>query len=152
DADSREYAEQLYGMLEEIRGRRRIPIKSGLFATRTQIVQRIAALVRGPRTTRAHLSALAIVAVAAVSAAALSGGGTFADKDNPVEQATASDEPLANDSALALTDSDAADALASSNEKGPDPAATRDQNPASPAADHDATLTFAGTVVDPDGK
>jgi len=92
DDESRDYAAQLYGMLVEIRDRRRFPVTSGLFATRTQIRQRIAALVQGPCRTRAHLGAFALVAVTALSLAALSIGGTFADKGPSAEASIASDE------------------------------------------------------------
>jgi beta-lactamase regulating signal transducer with metallopeptidase domain/protocatechuate 3,4-dioxygenase beta subunit/5-hydroxyisourate hydrolase-like protein (transthyretin family) len=80
-ADSADYAEQLYGILVGMQGRLRVRIGNGLFATRTQIGQRIAALLNGPLTPRAHLSALALIAVTIVAAITLSIGGAFADKN-----------------------------------------------------------------------
>ncbi len=130
DAESRDYAAQLYGMLVEIRDRRRMPVKSGLFATRTQIRQRIAALVQGPCRTRAHLGAFALVAVAAVSLAALSIGGTFADKELPPETLATSQENPGLDPPL------------------PDPEVSTE-----PDKPHDASAVIVrGRVLDPDGK
>jgi beta-lactamase regulating signal transducer with metallopeptidase domain len=50
DAESLDYAEQLYGIVVGIRSRTQVPLRNGLFATRTQVGQRIAALLNGPRT------------------------------------------------------------------------------------------------------
>jgi beta-lactamase regulating signal transducer with metallopeptidase domain len=79
DADSLDYAEQLYRILVGIRGRAQVPLRNGLFATRTQIGQRIAALVYGPRTAP-HLNAYAIAGLAVVTAVALGVGVSFAEK------------------------------------------------------------------------
>jgi len=129
DAESRDYAAQLYGMLVEIRDRRRFPVKSGLFATRTQIRQRIAALVQGPCRTRAHLGAFALVAVAAASLAALSIGGTFAEKELSAEASIASDSPASD---LPKSDS-------------PETGQPNDLQ-------DDVTFTYSGTVVDERGQ
>jgi beta-lactamase regulating signal transducer with metallopeptidase domain/protocatechuate 3,4-dioxygenase beta subunit len=80
-ADSADYAEQLYGILVGMQGRLRARIGNGLFATRTQIGQRIAALLNGPLTPRAHLSVLALFVVTIFAAVTLSIGGAFADKN-----------------------------------------------------------------------
>jgi beta-lactamase regulating signal transducer with metallopeptidase domain len=80
EAAARDYAEQLYRILVGIHGRRQAALRTGLFATRTQIGQRIAALLYGPRTAP-HLSAVALVVVALVTAVTLSVGGAFADKN-----------------------------------------------------------------------
>jgi beta-lactamase regulating signal transducer with metallopeptidase domain len=79
DADSLDYAEQLYRILVGIQGRAQVPLRNGLFATRTQIGQRIAALVYGPRTAP-HLNAYAIAGLAVVTAVALCVGVSFAEK------------------------------------------------------------------------
>jgi len=154
DVDSRDYAEQLYGMLEEIRGRRRIAVKSGLFATRTQIVRRIAALVGGPGQGAAHLSVPAIVALIVVSAATLCIGATLTET-TPV------DAPAADEATIAAKASPRESVRGDQTETRPSPpatvaavdqAATGGQNAAGTAAKQDVTYTFAGTVVDTDGK
>lgn len=50
------YAERLYEMLAQARGRKRMAVAGGLFASRTQIGRRIAALLRGPVSGPARLS------------------------------------------------------------------------------------------------
>src|SRR5262249_54467862 len=79
EADSLVYAEQLYGMLAEIRGRRGAALRSGLFATRTQIGRRVAALFGGALDSPARLSATMIVTLALLSLVALSVGAAFSD-------------------------------------------------------------------------
>jgi beta-lactamase regulating signal transducer with metallopeptidase domain len=65
DADARTYAEQLYRVLEGQSARRRpAPLGGGLFATRTQIGKRIAALLSDPLRSPAHLSVAALVGLA----------------------------------------------------------------------------------------
>jgi len=68
DADARTYAEQLYRILESQSARRRpAPLGGGLFATRTQIGKRIAALLSDPLRSPAHLSLLALGGLALVA-------------------------------------------------------------------------------------
>ena len=56
EEEAASYAERLYEMLARARGRRRMAVAGGLFATRTQIGRRIAALLRGPVSGPARLS------------------------------------------------------------------------------------------------
>lgn len=79
EAEAACYAERLFEMLVEARGRRRPGIAhgivhglaSGLFATRTQIGRRIAALLREPLSASAHLGARGAFAVALIGLASL---------------------------------------------------------------------------------
>jgi beta-lactamase regulating signal transducer with metallopeptidase domain len=48
EEEAASYAERLYEMLARARGQRRMSVAGGLFATRTQIGRRIAALLRAP--------------------------------------------------------------------------------------------------------
>jgi beta-lactamase regulating signal transducer with metallopeptidase domain len=68
--DAVRYAERLYEILAAARGRRRLSLASGLFASRTQIGRRIEALLGGPLGAPARLSprgsALFSVAAAAL--------------------------------------------------------------------------------------
>jgi beta-lactamase regulating signal transducer with metallopeptidase domain len=89
DADSTDYAEQLYQMLVIVRDHRRLRLSTGLFATRTQIGRRIAALLAGPLNTPSRLSRLAIVAITVLGAVALSVGIGFAQKATPPESQAA---------------------------------------------------------------
>jgi len=140
DADSLDYAEQLYRILVGIHGRSQFPLRTGLFATRTQIGQRIAALLNGPRTAP-HLSALAIIGLTAVTAVALTVGGAFAAKEKE------SNHEDSKKTALAGSE--------------PEPSTAKPIKAAS-VSDHrselektavpDETLTFAGTVVDEKGQ
>ncbi|HWN43806.1 MAG TPA: M56 family metallopeptidase [Thermoanaerobaculia bacterium] len=56
EEEAASYAERLYEMLARARGKRRMAVAGGLFATRTQIGRRIAALLRGPVSGPARLS------------------------------------------------------------------------------------------------
>jgi beta-lactamase regulating signal transducer with metallopeptidase domain/protocatechuate 3,4-dioxygenase beta subunit len=136
EAAARDYAEQLYRILVGIHGRRQAALRTGLFATRTQIGQRIAALLYGPRTAP-HLSAVAIAVVGIVTAVTLSVGGAFADKN------AKRDEPE-NTAAVAATDKGA--------EPQPAPISASTTSQPAPAPAPDVTFTYAGTVVDDHGK
>ena len=68
------YAERLYEMLAQARGRRRLSVAGGLFATRTQIGRRIAALLHGPVSGPARLSALSLAALGVLAILSLSVG------------------------------------------------------------------------------
>ncbi|MBN1901944.1 hypothetical protein JW926_11535 [Candidatus Sumerlaeota bacterium] len=63
EPEARYYAEHLYRLLENQQARRRVPLSSGLFATRTQIGKRIAALLSNPLKRPARLGALSISAL-----------------------------------------------------------------------------------------
>jgi beta-lactamase regulating signal transducer with metallopeptidase domain/protocatechuate 3,4-dioxygenase beta subunit len=138
-ADSLDYAEQLYAMLVGMQGRLRARIGNGLFATRTQIGQRIAALLNGPRTPHPHLSALALVGVTLAAAVTLSIGGAFADKNAKREESEKT--PL-----VAAADHPA------EPQPAPVSAPTTSKPEPAPAPVPDVTFTYAGTVVDDRGK
>lgn len=75
EEEAASYAERLYEMLAQARGRRRVTVAGGLFATRTQIGRRIAALLRvqvaGPeRLTARSAAALGLVALLSLSVGA----------------------------------------------------------------------------------
>jgi beta-lactamase regulating signal transducer with metallopeptidase domain/protocatechuate 3,4-dioxygenase beta subunit len=146
DADSLDYAEQLYRILVGIRGRAQVPLRSGLFATRTQIGQRIAALVSGPRTAP-HLNAYAIAGVAVVTAAALCVGVSFAEK-------APSPSGGSSDARQAVTEPPAADARLNGPKSDPltlAEAPPSNASPANPATDKNAII-IRGIVLGPDGK
>jgi beta-lactamase regulating signal transducer with metallopeptidase domain len=73
------YAERLYEMLVKAADRRRVALASGLFATRTQIAQRIAALLRDPLKAPPHLTLPRRAGLALFAALCLSVGTGFAD-------------------------------------------------------------------------
>ena len=56
EEEAASYAERLYEMLARARGQRRLAVAGGLFATRTQIGRRIAALLHGPVSGPSRLS------------------------------------------------------------------------------------------------
>ncbi len=68
------YAERLYEMLVKAGAQRRLALASGLFATRTQIGRRIAALLQDPLEGPPRLSARRRIGLALVAAAVLSVG------------------------------------------------------------------------------
>jgi beta-lactamase regulating signal transducer with metallopeptidase domain/protocatechuate 3,4-dioxygenase beta subunit len=157
-ADSLDYAEQLYRILVGIRGGARSPLHSGLFATRTQIGQRIAALVEGPRTAP-HLNALAVAGVAVVTAVALCVGGAFADKA-PEKAPPASTGN--SDTRQAAKDPKAADVLLSQSNtdqptivEAPAASTAAPANGANTAGGNAAAgdaIIIRGIVLGPDGK
>jgi beta-lactamase regulating signal transducer with metallopeptidase domain len=73
------YAERLYEMLAKAAARRRVALASGLFATRTQIGQRIAALLRDPLKTPSHLTLPRMLALGMFAMLSLAVGTGFAD-------------------------------------------------------------------------
>ena len=79
--ESHDYAEQLYQMLLVVRNRRQMRLSAGLFATRTQIGRRIAALLSAHISTPSRLSmAMAIAVLVALSILTLSVGVGFAER------------------------------------------------------------------------
>src|SRR5204863_8910021 len=69
EADAADYAQRLLQILETVRDQRRQPVAAGLFATRSQIARRFAALVHSPLRLRPRLSAwptLSVIVLAAV--------------------------------------------------------------------------------------
>jgi len=79
EEEAASYAERLYEMLARARGKRRMAVAGGLFATRTQIGRRIAALLYGPVSGPSHLgiaSAAALVFLALLSLTVGAGCGT----------------------------------------------------------------------------
>jgi beta-lactamase regulating signal transducer with metallopeptidase domain len=73
------YAERLYEMLAKAAARRRVALASGLFATRTQIGQRIAALLRDPLKTPPHLTLPRMIGLGLFAVLCLAVGTGFAD-------------------------------------------------------------------------
>lgn len=73
------YAERLYEMLAKAAARHRVALASGLFATRTQIGQRIAALLGDPLKTPPHLTLPRMMALALFAVLCLAVGTGFAD-------------------------------------------------------------------------
>ncbi len=99
-AEARSYAEGLYHVLAAVKDRRRVALAGSLFATRTQIGQRIEVLLSGqmdsPRQSRAVVLAVLIV----LSAVGLSVGGQFADEPevDAVAEQVVQEKPAASSS------------------------------------------------------
>jgi len=74
NAQAREYAGKLYALLEMQQARRRYALGQGLFATRTQIGNRIAALLADPLRSPARLSAVSFLLVLGIAAVAFTLG------------------------------------------------------------------------------
>lgn len=74
EEEAASYAERLYEMLARARGKRRMAVAGGLFATRTQIGRRIAALLRGPVSGPARLSPRSAAALALLALLSLTVG------------------------------------------------------------------------------
>jgi len=74
-ADATDYAEQLYQILRNIRHRRRAAVAGGLFATRTQIGRRIAALLDGSQPSARRLTVFSVAGVLLLAFGALAIGG-----------------------------------------------------------------------------
>jgi beta-lactamase regulating signal transducer with metallopeptidase domain len=111
DSDARAYAEQLYRVLESQSARRRpAPLGGGLFATRTQIGKRIAALLRDPLRSPARLSALTTIGLSVLALISW-GAGVGLARANPDSPATERPESAprtpgaANGKAVAAADS-----------------------------------------------
>jgi len=79
DSDARHYAEQLYQILRSVRRRRRVAVAGGLFATRTQVGKRIAALLDGRIVSARRLTPLSVAGLLVVAIAALAVGGAVQD-------------------------------------------------------------------------
>lgn len=79
DSDARNYAEQLYQILRSIRHSRQVAVAGGLFATRTQVGKRIAALLDGRIVSARRLTPLSVAGLLVVAIAALAVGGAFQD-------------------------------------------------------------------------
>ena len=77
DRDAREYAEQLYRVLEHTQGHRRPAMAAGLFATRTQIGRRIEALLADPLRNPAKLNARSLMGMLVAAILSLSVGFGF---------------------------------------------------------------------------
>jgi len=79
EEEAASYAERLYEMLSRARGKQRMAVAGGLFATRTQIGRRIAALLHGPVSGPSRLglgSVTALGFLALLSLAVGAGCGT----------------------------------------------------------------------------
>ncbi|HET9226034.1 MAG TPA: M56 family metallopeptidase, partial [Thermoanaerobaculia bacterium] len=74
EEEAASYAERLYEMLAQARGRKRLAVAGGLFATRTQIGRRIAALLRDPVSGPARLSLRSAAALGALALLSLTVG------------------------------------------------------------------------------
>ncbi len=72
-----EYAENLYQILAQIHGRRQRASMGGLFATRTQVGRRIAALLGNPLESAPRLGTLTAGCFVVLAIASLGVGGTF---------------------------------------------------------------------------
>lgn len=77
------YADYLFEVLRAIRDRRRIGLAGGLFATRTQIGRRIAALLDGSVTSAPGLTARSLVCMIVLSGAILAVGATIRTPARP---------------------------------------------------------------------
>ncbi len=85
------YAEQLFAMLRNLRERRRPAVAGGLFATRTQVGRRIAALLEGSSCRSPHWSILSVIAVSLKTRATLAIGAA-APGTGPADSRASSDE------------------------------------------------------------
>ncbi|MCX7013064.1 MAG: type II secretion system protein GspG [Candidatus Sumerlaeota bacterium] len=94
DSDPRQYAEQLYRVLERQQRQRRLPLTGGLFATRTQIGRRIEALLANPLSTPARLGVLSAIGLAFAAAIALPIGLGFTQSPAPESPAAPAAAPL----------------------------------------------------------
>ncbi len=100
ETQARDYARQLYSILEGIQMKRQVSFSNGLFATRTQIGKRIAALVTDPLSRPARLGVLAVTGLAILAAISLTCGGIFAQ--SPASSLT--DEEIAEKVSQAKVD------------------------------------------------
>jgi beta-lactamase regulating signal transducer with metallopeptidase domain len=81
ESEAEDYAGQLYAMLARIHGRRQRTVMGGLFATRTQIGRRVAALLSNPFKSPARLGVFSLLCVLAVAVTSLCIGGAFATNE-----------------------------------------------------------------------
>ncbi len=94
ESDVNAYAENLYMMLAQIHGRRQQVVMTGLFATRTQIGRRIAALLANPLQFPAKLGAISAACLIVLAGATLAVGATFG-AETPTSAVAVSDEARA---------------------------------------------------------
>ena len=77
EADAADYADRLYQILARVRRQRPVSTAGGLFATRTQIGRRIAALLQDAMHLRPRLSVLSTLSLVLLTGIAMSVGGEF---------------------------------------------------------------------------
>ena len=93
-SDATDYADQLCKILTQIRDRRRRSIAGGLFATRTQIGKRIAALLDASFIRAPQLTALSLIAVLIAAAVTLTvGAGVGSEKAGDTSESLPQDGP-----------------------------------------------------------
>ena len=85
EEEAASYAERLYEMLAQARGQKRVAVAGGLFATRTQIGRRIAALLRGPVSGPARLSPRSAAALGLLALLSLTVGAGCGTQRNSVK-------------------------------------------------------------------
>lgn len=91
DDDVTAYAEQLYAILVQARQQRQRTMATGLFATRTQINTRIAALLGNSLNTPARLGIAAVLSLVLFAGTVFAVGGAIADREDAKEE-TAGEE------------------------------------------------------------
>ncbi len=82
--EARQYAYSLYHVLAQLKGQRQRALAGGLFATRTQVGERIAALLSNPLRHPAKLGGGVMLVLFLVAATALATGGAFSSAKNKV--------------------------------------------------------------------
>lgn len=102
-ADAADYAEQLYQILRSIRQRRRTAVAGGLFATRTQIGRRIAALLDGSQTAARRLTVFSVVGVLLLGLGALAVGGAVGGNADTGDEGKKDERPANSASSRTLT-------------------------------------------------
>ncbi len=92
ESEAENYAGELYQILAQIHGRRTRLAMGGLFATRTQIGRRIAALLSNPLKWPARLGIAATLCLVGLAAITCAMGGAFVEGtdtgDTPAQEAT----------------------------------------------------------------
>lgn len=89
DDDVTAYAEQLYAILVQARQQRQRTMATGLFATRTQINTRIAALLGNSLNTPARLGIAAVLSLVLFAGTVFAVGGAIADREESKEETAA---------------------------------------------------------------
>ncbi len=89
DDDVTAYAEQLYAILVQARQQRQRTMATGLFATRTQINTRIAALLGNSLNTPARLGIAAVLSLILFAGTVFAVGGAIADREEAKEETAA---------------------------------------------------------------
>lgn len=82
--EANEYARSLFDVLTNLNGQKQQALAGGLFATRTQVGKRIAALLANPFRYPARLGIGLMLALALISGATLAFGGAFSVKERMV--------------------------------------------------------------------